>query len=53
MSMHASSKNRRGRFSGSNGFRFPNAEQLGTIRAVQPFNRFALATAGNRLQDAI
>jgi hypothetical protein len=30
-------------------FRFLNAEQFGTIRAVQPFNRFPLATAGNRL----
>jgi hypothetical protein len=31
----ASSKNRSGRFSGSNGFRFLNAEWFGTIRAVQ------------------
>jgi hypothetical protein len=34
-------------------FRFLNAERFGTILAVQPFNRFPLATARNRLQVAI
>jgi len=31
----------------------PNAELFGTILAVRRFNRFPLATAGNRLQDAV
>ena len=34
-------------------FRFLNAEQFGTIRAVQPINRFSLGRPGNRLQDAV
>jgi hypothetical protein len=34
-------------------FRFLNAEWFGTIRAVQPFNRFPLGRSGNRLQDAV
>jgi hypothetical protein len=34
-------------------FRFLNAEQFGTIRAVQHFNRSPLGTAGNRLQYAV
>jgi hypothetical protein len=34
-------------------FRFTPAESFGTILAVQPFNRLPLATAINRLQDAV
>jgi hypothetical protein len=34
-------------------FRFLNADQFGTILAVRRFNRFPLATARNRLQDAV
>jgi hypothetical protein len=34
-------------------FRFLNTEQFRTTRAVQPFNRFPLATARNRLQNAV
>ena len=34
-------------------FRFLNAERFGTIRVVQLFNRFPLATARNRLQNAV
>jgi hypothetical protein len=30
--------------------RFPNAEWFGTIRALQPFARFSLGKARNRLQ---
>jgi hypothetical protein len=32
---------------------FSDAEQFGTICAVQLFNRFPLATARNRLQNAV
>jgi hypothetical protein len=34
-------------------FRFLNAELFGTILAMQPFNRFPLVRARNRLQDAV
>jgi hypothetical protein len=33
--------------------RFLNPEEFGTIRAVQPFNRFPLETARNRLQNTV
>jgi hypothetical protein len=34
-------------------FRFLNAEQFGTILAIQPFARFSLGRARNRLQNAV